>query len=185
MVPRENDAPYRLAFVGQIRCTPATSRVPRTRGRQLKRSVSPGHRTSGHDSPTSRLVGCLSPDAQTSPVMPATISGWRDALNVLRIHDGSLYAATCTLMLVCWRHFQDSIAVRVFKLRPRHQCSWQPHAHRACKIQVGFTLKNHKERTIPIPAELVKLLNEHRQTADPDCTVLFPNTKGSRPTVTS
>jgi hypothetical protein len=54
------------------------------------------------------------------------------------------------------------------------------HTHTArAKSKWGFTLKNHKERTIPIPAELVKLLNEHRQTADPDCTVLFPNTKGS------
>ena len=41
-------------------------------------------------------------------------------------------------------------------------------------VPVVFT----ESTDFPIPAELVKLLKEHRQTADPDCTLLFPNTKG-------
>jgi integrase/recombinase XerD len=55
---------------------------------------------------------------------------------------------------------------------------WQHHTHTVrAKPKWGFTPKNHEARSIPLPAELVKLLKEHRKTADPDCTLIFPNTK--------
>jgi integrase len=40
-----------------------------------------------------------------------------------------------------------------------------------------FTPKSHEARTIPLPAELVTVLKAWQKKADPDCTLIFPNSQ--------
>ena len=66
----------------KIRRTPATSRVPRTGGRQLKGSVPPKHGAPVLRFANKPIGGSSHFQARKRrPVKPATISGWRDALN--------------------------------------------------------------------------------------------------------
>jgi integrase/recombinase XerD len=58
---------------------------------------------------------------------------------------------------------------------------WQRHTFTVrAKPKWGFTPKNHRTRTVRLPAELVTLLKEHRRKSDLSCSLLFPNT-GGRP----
>ena len=65
-VPRENGAPYRLAFVGQNPSPASDFESSSNERASTQRKVSPKHGTSGHVPPASRLVGCLS-GAKASP----------------------------------------------------------------------------------------------------------------------
>jgi integrase len=55
---------------------------------------------------------------------------------------------------------------------------WQHHTFTVkAKPQWGFTPKSHEARTIPFGSKLLKRLKEWRKEVDPDCTLIFPNTK--------
>jgi integrase len=64
-----------------IRCAPATSRIPRTRGRQLKGGLSPEYGARRYVSPPGDWWLVSLQARKRRRLKPATISGWRDALN--------------------------------------------------------------------------------------------------------
>jgi integrase/recombinase XerD len=49
------------------------------------------------------------------------------------------------------------------------------------KKHLGFTIKNYEQRTVPVVAELMELLREHRQTQPDNAYLIFPTrpAKGS------
>jgi integrase len=62
-------------------------------------------------------------------------------------------------------------------------CSWSDISFAACTFSVtekpdlGFKPKDHEERTVPLPSELVEELKEYRRQC-PDARLLFTNSKG-------
>jgi integrase/recombinase XerD len=55
---------------------------------------------------------------------------------------------------------------------------WQRHTYTVkAKPRWKFTPKSHEARTIPLPAELVTMLKAWQKKADPDCTLIFPNSR--------
>jgi integrase/recombinase XerD len=55
---------------------------------------------------------------------------------------------------------------------------WQHHTFTVQqKPQWGFTPKNHKPRPCPFGSKLLKMLKEWQKQADPDCKLIFPNSK--------
>jgi integrase/recombinase XerD len=55
---------------------------------------------------------------------------------------------------------------------------WQRHTYTVkAKPRWKFTPKSHEARTIPLPAELVTVLKAWQKKADPDCTLIFPNSQ--------